>query len=198
MEISKEIKEHRKSDYNIHPLILSRWSPRSMTGEEISDKDLMTMFEAARWAPSAYNDQPWRFIYAKKGKPQWETFFNLADEGNRGWIKNASVLVVVLARKTFERNNKPNICHLFDTGSAWENLALQAVDLGWYAHGMAGFDFEKARVELKVPEEYDVAAMIAIGKKDTKENLSEEMQKSKIPSLRKELKEIIMEGEFKK
>lgn len=196
MKVSKEIEKHRKSDYKVHPLILNRWSPRAMTGEEISNEDLMRMFEAARWAPSAYNEQPWRFIYVKKGQSQWDIFFNLLMEGNKTWIKEASVLIVVLSKKTFTHNDKPNVCHLFDAGAAWENLALQAVDLGWFAHGIAGFDIEKTRTDLKVPEDYDIIEMIVIGKHNKKEKLSEEMQKKALTA-RKELKEIVMEGEFK-
>src|SRR3989338_7069906 len=101
MKIPKEIAENRKADYEISPLILSRWSPRAMTGEEITGDELMALFEAARWAPSSYNNQPWRFIYARRNTPHWERIFNLMGEWNKSWTKNASALVVVASAKNF-------------------------------------------------------------------------------------------------
>jgi nitroreductase len=117
----------RKSDYPINPLILNRWSPRSMTGEALNDDDIMSLFEAARSAPSSYNNQPWRFIYAKRNTKHWDRFFNLLVEGNKIWAKNAALLVVVISRKNFEFNEKPAITHQFDAGSAWENLSLRSL-----------------------------------------------------------------------
>jgi nitroreductase len=161
----------RKSTYNIHSLILSRWSPRSMTGEELTDEVLMSLFEAARWAPSSYNNQSWRFIYAKSNTEHWERFFNLLVEGNKVWAKNAVALVVVIARKDFEFNEKPARTYQFDIGAAWENLALEATSKGLAVHGMQGFEYEKARKDLEIPDNFDVMAMIAIGKKGTKDQL---------------------------
>ena len=184
----------RKSNYPINPLILNRWSPRSMTGEALNDDDIMSLFEAARWAPSSYNNQPWRFIYAKRNTEHWDRFFNLLAEGNKNWTKNAALLVVVISRKNFEFNEKPAITHQFDAGSAWENLALEASSRGIVAHGMQGFDYEKARVDLGVPHDFEVMAMIAIGKKGPIEILPPELQEKEKLTDRKPLKEIIMEG----
>src|SRR6266704_1137246 len=122
--------DYRKPDYPIEPIFYRRWSPRAMSGEPLSEQELMRLFEAARWAPSTYNEQEWRFLYARRDTPHWLTFFDLLVKGNQAWCRNAAVLVVVLARKTFTRNGKPNPVHLFDTGSAWQNLALQATILG--------------------------------------------------------------------
>ena len=184
----------RKSNYPINPLILNRWSPRSMTGEALNDEDIMSLFEAARWAPSSYNNQPWRFIYAKRNTEHWDRFFNLLAEGNKNWTKNAALLVVVISRKNFEFNEKPAITHQFDAGSAWENLALEASSRGIVAHGMQGFDYEKAGVDLGVPHDFEVMAMIAIGKKGPIEILPPELQEKEKLTDRKPLKEIIMEG----
>lgn len=184
----------RKSNYPISPLILNRWSPRSMTGEALNDDDIMSLFEAARWAPSSYNNQPWRFIYAKRNTEHWDRFFNLLAEGNKNWTKNAALLVVVISRKNFEFNEKPAITHQFDAGSAWENLALEASSRGIVAHGMQGFDYEKAGVNLGVPHDFEVMAMIAIGKKGPIEILPPELQEMEKLTDRKPLKEIIMEG----
>jgi nitroreductase len=132
--LTPEVETCRKPTYNINPMILNRWSPRSMTGEELADDILMTLFEAARWAQSSSNNQPWRFIYAKRNTEHWDRLFNLLLEGNKVWARNAAVLVVVVSRKNFEYNNnneeKPSITHQFDTGAAWENLALEASALG--------------------------------------------------------------------
>ncbi len=193
-----EIERSRKSTYQINPLILNRWSPRSMTGEELDNEEIMSLFEAARWAPSSYNNQPWRFIYAKRNTEHWDRLFNLLAEGNRAWAKNSALLVVVISRKNFEYNERPAITHQFDTGSAWENLALEAFSKGIVAHGMQGFDYDKARIDLEIPIDFEVMAMIAIGKKGSRDNLSPELQKKEKLSDRKPLKDIVMEGIYRK
>src|SRR3989338_705037 len=173
-KLSKEIIQNRKSEHEIHPLILGRWSPRSMTGGEISDEELMPLFEAARWAPSSYNNQPWRFIYAKRNTKEWQIFFDLLTESNKLWAKNAAVLIVLVSSKNMEYNNKPSKTHKFDSGAAWENLAIEGIRRGLAVHGMEGFDYEKARKEIEIPDDYDIECMIAVGKKDRKENLPKE------------------------
>ncbi len=197
MKLSEEASNIRKSDHKINPIILNRWSPRAMSGEEITDKELMSLFEAARWAPSSYNNQPWRFIYAKRNTMHWDAIFNLMVEFNQSWTKNAAVLIVIISKKTFDHNAQPSITHSFDTGAAWENLALQAETMGLAAHGMQGFDYEKAKKELGIPDDYSVEAMVAIGKRGKKENLPKELQEKEMPSGRKPLKDLIMEGKFK-
>jgi nitroreductase len=188
----------RKPGYPINPLILNRWSARSMTGEGLDEQDIMSLFEAARWAPSSFNNQPWRFIYAKRDTGHWDRLFNLLVDTNKHWAKNAALLVVVISRKNFEFNEKPARTHQFDAGSAWQNLALEAHSRGIVAHGMQGFDYEKARVDLGIPVDFEVMAMIAIGKKGPKENLPAELQDKEKLSDRKPLRDIIMEGIFRK
>jgi len=187
----------RNSMYKINPLILNRWSPRSMTGEELSDEEIMSLFEAARWAPSSSNAQPWRFIYAKRNTEQWDKLFNLMFEGNKIWTKNAAVLVVVISRRNYEQNEKPSRTYQYDAGAAWENLALEAATRNLAAHGMAGFDYEKARKDLDIPDIFDVMAMIAIGKRGLKESLPAQLQERETTSDRKPLEEIVMEGIYK-
>ena len=192
-----EVQTKRMSEYSINPLILNRWSPRSMTGEELNDEDIMSLFEAARWAPSSFNNQPWTFIYAKRNTGYWDRLFNLLADTNKSWAKNAALLAVVISRKNFEFNGKPARTHQFDAGSAWENLALEASSRGIVAHGMQGFDYEKARTELGIPADFEVMAMIAIGKRGPKENLPTELQDKEKPNDRKALKDIIMEGTYR-
>ena len=187
----------RSSDYPIHPLILNRWSPRAMTGEKISGEELMSLFEAARWAPSSYNNQPWRFLYAKRETPHWAKFFDLLVPFNQGWCKQAAVLGVIVSEKIFEKTKKPSTTHSLDAGAAWENLALEGTHRHLVVHGMEGFDYQKARKVLKVPDEYEVLAMFAVGKKGPKESLAPELQKKEVPSTRKKVAEIAFEGGFK-
>jgi nitroreductase len=190
--------DQRKPTFKINPLILNRWSPRSMSGEELDEDTIMSLFEAARWAPSSYNNQPWRFIYAKRNTKYWNKLFDLLAEPNKIWAKNAALLVVVASNKNFEINGKFSITHKYDTGAAWENLALEATSRVLVAHGMQGFDYKKAKEDLEIPDDFDVMAMIAIGKKGLKENLPPNLQEKEKPNNRKPLNEIVMEGGFKR
>jgi nitroreductase len=186
----------RHANYPINPLILNRWSPRAMSGEEMTDDELYPLFEAARWSPSSYNNQPWRFLFAKRNSPDWKIFLDLLMPTNQEWAKNAACLVVVISKKTFDHNNKPSNTHSFDTGSAWMALALEGADRHLAVHGMQGFDYEKTKKDLKIPDEFQVEAMIAIGKPGKKESLPEPLQAREAPNQRKPLNEIILEGGF--
>src|ERR1041384_394260 len=168
--LTDESRAHRKPGHDVLPLFINRWSPRSMTGEAIADGDFLALFEAARWAPSSFNAQPWRFITARRQDAEtFAKFVSLLAPGNKDWAKDAAVLVVVVTRQTFERNNKPSVTHAFDAGAAWENLALEATRRGLVTHGMEGFDYARAKTELGVPDEFEVNAMIAIGKRGPRE-----------------------------
>src|SRR3954453_19812718 len=115
--LTGEVRAHRKASYDISPLLLNRWSPRSMTGEALSDKELFPLFEAARWAPSSFNGQLWRFIIARRqNATEFAKFLDLLVPGNRMWAQNPAVLVVVTSRTRFEYNDKPSITHAFDAG----------------------------------------------------------------------------------
>lgn len=186
----------RETEYKIDRLFPRRWSPRAMSGAEISDQELMSLFEAARWAPSANNNQPWRFVYAKRNTPEWNIFFNLISDGNKIWCKNAAVLVVIISQMISDYKNKPIKTHSFDTGAAWENLALQGTIMNLVIHGMAGFDYDKAKEKLDVPEEYCVEAMIAIGKPGKKEDLPVNLQEREVPSDRKRVLDFVFRGVF--
>ena len=189
--------ERREADYPVDKLFLDRWSPRAMSGEGVSDEELMTLFEAARWAPSSYNNQPWRILYARRETGQWPVFFNLLVEGNQAWAKDAGVLLLFVSKETFDFNGKPAPTHSFDAGAAWENLALQATKLGLVTHGMQGFDYERARAELNIPEGFRVEAMIAVGRPGDPAQLPEHLREREAPSGRKPLSEITCEGPFR-
>jgi nitroreductase len=191
------INQYRKPEYDVDEIFLNRWSPRAMSGEEISEDELMTLFEAAKWAPSSFNNQPWRFLYARRNTENWLPFFNLLAEFNQAWAKNASALIVITSKKTFEHNGKPARTHSFDAGAAWQNLALQGSARGLGVHGMQGFDYDKAREVLNVPDDCEVEAMVAVGKPGNKEELPEKLREREFPSARKKLSEIVFEGMFK-
>lgn len=195
--VPPEVAKKRKSEHPIHPLLLGRWSPRSMTGEPLPDEELLSLFEAARWAPSSFNNQPWRFLVAKRGAPDWDRFYNLMIPFNQEWTKDAAALVVVISKSTFEHNGKPARTHSFDTGAAWMSLAIEASARGLVAHGMEGFNYDKAKSELKIPDDHTVEAMLAIGKLAPKEHLPEEIRKKEEPSTRRPLSEILIFGSFK-
>lgn len=192
-----EVKQSRTPDYPINRLILDRWSPRSMTGESLTDEELFPLFEAARWAPSSYNNQPWRFLFGKRDTPAWGPIFDLLIDFNKGWCKNAAALVVVISSKTFSHNGKPCRTHSFDTGAAWMALAIEAASRGLVAHGMEGFDFDRAYKSLQIPSDFQVEAMVAIGKRAPTNRLPAELQEREKPSSRKPLDEIAMEGIFR-
>ncbi len=190
--------KHRSPEYGVDLLFLNRWSPRAMSGESLSKHEFMSLIEAARWAPSSYNNQPWRFLYALRNSDHWNTFFDLLIEFNQKWARNASVLMLIVSRTTFEHNGEESRTHSFDAGAAWENLALQGARNGLVVHAMEGFDQERAREELEVPKDYSVEAMVAIGKPGDPENLPDDLRERETPSDRKPVSEITIEGPFQK
>jgi len=188
--------EVRQADFPIDKIFIDRWSPRAMSGEGISREELMRLFEAARWAPSSFNAQQWRALYAHRDTKHWQTFFDLLVDANKIWAKNAAVLIVFISRKIFEHNGKPSITHSYDTGAAWENFALQGCRENLVVHGMQGFDYERARQDLRIPEEFQVEAMAAVGRPAPKEILPEKLQERESPSGRRKITESIFEGPF--
>ncbi len=190
-----DTREHRHPDHEIEPFFTARWSPRSMTGEPLSEADLMRLFEAARWAPSSRNAQPWRFLWARSGTPEWPTFFGLLAAGNRVWCEKAGALLLVVSKRAFD-DGRPNGTHSYCAGAAWMSLALQGRAMGLVVHGMAGFDHERAREALRVPDEYSIEAMAAVGHPGSRADLPEKLRAREKPSGRKPLAEIQREGAF--
>lgn len=187
----------RRADYPIDKLFLDRWSPRAMSGEDIPDKELLTLFEAGRWAPSSFNNQPWRFLYTRRNGPHWKLFFDLLGEFNQGWTHKAAALVVFVSKTTFDHNGAPSVTHSFDTGAAWENVALQGALKGFVVHGMQGFDYERAKTALSIPDGYQVEAMAAIGLPGDPASLSDDLRKREAPSDRRKLDKTVCEGPFR-
>jgi nitroreductase len=186
----------RSSDLPVDRLFLDRWSPRAMSGEPIGEQELLTLFEAARWAPSSGNSQPWRFLYARRDTPHWQTFIDLLVERNREWCVNAAALVVFISRPASDQG-RPLVTHAYDTGAAWMSLALQGWLKGLVVHGMAGFDYARAKQVLHVPDEFVVNAMAAIGRPGRIDTLSEFQRGRETPSQRRALSESVYEGPFR-
>ena len=188
-QIYKQALEVRKTDYPVKDFLLGRWSPRAMTGEALSNEHLMTLFDAARWAPSAYNEQPWRFTYATAKTEGWNKLNALLGEWNQQWCANAGALVLITATKKYQKNDKPNPTFAFDTGAAWMALALQGASMGLVVHGMSGFDYEQAAELVELPEDHEVIAMFAVGYPSDKNTLPEDMQEGETPSGRMDINE---------
>ncbi len=190
----------RIAEYPIDPLFLARWSPRGFTGEPIPERELMTFLEAARWAPSSYNSQPWRFVWARRDTPAWAPIFSSLVEFNRSWVHTASALVVVLSRTEWTPPGKTSVAplgwHSFDAGAAWACLALQAARSGWHAHAMAGFERERLRAALGVPADHAVETVVAIGRRGDPAVLPETLRDREHPSPRLPLSAIAAEGRF--
>lgn len=190
----------RVATHAIDPQFIERWSPRAFTGEDIPEATLLGFIEAARWAPSAYNAQPWRFLYARRDSADWQRYLSLLIEANRGWAQHASALLVIVSKTTFvppgKSEEQPAASHAFDTGAAWGFFALQAHLAGWHTHAMSGFDKELARRELKIPAGYEVHAMVAVGKRGDAASLPEALQARETPSPRLALEAIAAQGDF--
>ena len=190
----------RVADYPIDAVFLDRWSPRAFTGEPIPEAELFSLFEAARWAPSAYNSQPWRFLYARRDTSSWERLLGLLVPFNRDWVQHAAALIFVASKSTMLPPGKdaeiPSHSHSFDAGAAWASLALQAVKSGWMTHGMVGLDFDNAFATLGLPQGYRVEAAIAVGRQGDKSSLPLPLQGREAPSGRLRVAEIAFEGGF--
>ncbi|KRE06904.1 hypothetical protein ASE63_23400 [Bosea sp. Root381] len=191
---------HRNANHEIEPLFLERWSPRAFTAEEIGRDELLRLFEAARWAPSGYNAQPWRFIYARRGDTNWDRLLGLLIPFNASWAKQAAALVAVVSKPTLlppgKEQEVANYSHSFDAGAAWALLALQASQLGWQAHGMSGFDHARAAAELGLPEGYRPEAIVAIGRPGDRSSLPEGLQARERPSQREPIESFVFEGVY--
>ena len=185
----------RHGQHDVDPLFIDRWSPRALSGEPLSAAQLLQLLEAARWAPSASNSQPWRFLYALRGSDFFPAFLDLLVPANQAWARQAGALLVVLSR-THSDDNRPLRTHSYDTGAAWMSIALQASLSGLVCHGIGGFDHDKARRVLRVPEGYDVEAMAVLGHPGDPAMLPEPARAREKPSDRRPLEQSACEGPF--
>jgi nitroreductase len=181
--------------YDISEDIQKRWSPRAYSEENVPESEVMALLEAARYAPSCFNEQPWRFIVAM-AQDELELMRGLLTETNQSWANKAPVLAAIIAKKQFG-SGKDNYWHMFDSGTAWGFFALEAQRRGLIAHAMGGYNREKAQVMLGVPEEYSVITIVAVGKYGDKSQLPAALQSREQPNIRKPLSEIVSRGRFR-
>jgi nitroreductase len=188
----------RKPDAAVLPLLLDRWSPRAFRPEPLTEAQLASLFEAMRWAPSCYNDQPWLVVYGERpGSDDHNRVLSCLVEFNQTWARSAPLLILLFARRRFNHNGQPNRHAGFDCGSAWMSLALQAQALGLHAHAMAGFDEARAYTELGVPEaDYEAMAAIAVGALGDPADLPEPLRAREQPSERVPAASFIHRGRY--
>ncbi|MFI4910056.1 MAG: nitroreductase family protein [Sedimentisphaeraceae bacterium JB056] len=181
----------RQTQAQIDPMFTDRWSPRSFNGELLESWEIESLLEAARWAPSCYNEQPWSFAFTKS-KEDIKLFSEALVELNQQWAPKAGMLMFLIYKKDFEQTGKPNNWAYFDAGAAWMSLAFQARKIGLYTHGMAGFDRNKAAEILKVDlSTHDIAEAIAVGHIDSKDKLPDKFIDMETPNDRKDLDKMI-------
>ncbi len=183
----------------INELLEKRYSPLSFDQKAVEEVKIMRLFEAARWAPSSRNEQPWRFIYAtRNNKEAFQNMFDCLFEGNKIWAKNVPLLILSVAKSVSSFNGKPNPYALHDTGMAVGNMLVQATDMGLVVHQMGGYDKEMARKNLCIPEEYEPVAMIAVGYLGKTDDLPEDLKKrEKAERKRMQLDEITFKKSWK-
>ncbi len=176
--------------HDILPLIKERWSPRAFAEEKIAKDDLYAILEAASYAPSCFNEQPWRFVLADEEKLLTK-MRSILYSGNLQWAQKAPVLLLIAAKKTFSLNNEENFWHMFDSGTAWSFLSLEAQKRGIMTHAMGGFSMKKARRLFKIPEDYEIITVVAIGRYGDINQLSDELKQREHPDTRKDVSELL-------
>ncbi|MFH1650435.1 MAG: nitroreductase family protein [Candidatus Woesearchaeota archaeon] len=186
---------NRTSDVDIDSIFLERWSPRAMLGKPLKKEELMQLFEAARWAPSASNSQPWRFVYAIKGTESFNNFLDILMPGNQRWCSKAGALIIVVT-KVLRDDGQRDITASFSTGAAWQNLALQGAKMNLVVHGMQGFDYGRAAKVIEIPPGFEVQMMIAVGYPGNKTELPEDLQARELPSNRNKTESFAFESRF--
>jgi nitroreductase len=188
-----QMKYAQPSAEGVLPLILERWSPRAFADREVSSGDLRIIFEAGRWAPSSYNEQPWRFLLGPRNSETYKKILDALVPFNQEWAGDAPVLILGVARTRFSHNDSPNNYAAHDLGAAMGYMALQATALGLAAHQMAGFDWVKARESFAIPETYGMGSVMALGYQGELSDLPEKFQaQEQSPRSRKPLSEIVL------
>ena len=194
------MKKIAATEVPINEVIAQRWSPRAFDSSYmITEDEIKSLFEAARWSPSCYGDQPWQFVlFNKVDATAWTSALNCLSVGNQNWAMDASIFIVVCANKNFNHNSEPNRWAHYDTGAAAENICLQATSIGLSAHQMGGFDQKKVRSLSNIPTEFDILACMVVGKILDESKLSK-VQKDKEGQVRsrKLLEDIYFINEWK-
>ena len=186
-------------EHEVHEFIKNRWSPRSFDDKRIEKEKILSLFESARWASSAHNEQPWRFVYAAKdNRANYNKLLECVNENNRVWIATAPLLMLAVVRNDMVRDNKPNRHAMYDLGLATGNIMVEATSLGLYVHVVGGFDGEKARTLFNISSAYSPVTMIAVGYLGKPDALPEKYKALETsPRTRKKIEEFAFEGIFK-
>jgi nitroreductase/uncharacterized protein YndB with AHSA1/START domain len=185
----------RSADHPIDPLFLQRWSPRAMDGTAVTRDDLASLFEAARWAPSSSNLQPWRFVYAARDTPEFQAMFELLVEANQVWCARAGALLAVCSRVA-DAKGSASATHAFDAGAAWMSLALQGARMGLVVHAMGGFDRAQAPATLGLAPGHEVHCLVAVGHPGDAAALPERLRERERPSGRNAATDFVYRGRF--
>lgn len=183
--------------HSVLDLIVRRRSLRAYSDAPLTATQINTLFEAARWAPSSVNEQPWQYIYAVRGEDLWDVIFETLSEGNRAWAKDAPLLVVSLARTTFLRNGRPNPSAMYDLGGANAILSLQATAMGLNVHQMGGYDHAGLRQVLRVPSGVELGVVMAIGFPGDADQLPEPLrERERMPRVRRPVSDFVMDRPY--
>lgn len=189
------MKNPAASDHPIHDLIRHRWSPRAFADKPVAPEVLRSLFEAARWAPSSSNEQPWAFLVATKDCPSYSKLLSTLVEFNQMWAKNAPVLAIAVSRLSFARSGQPNRNAFYDTGAAVAHLTMEASTRGLFVHQMAGFDPQKAKELFSIPADWEAIAAFVIGYPGDPQALPETLRERELaPRARKPLSEFVLSG----
>lgn len=188
------MKPQPKYRYRPHEFVRRRWSPRAFSSRPVEEEAILTLLEAAQWAPSAGNGQPWRFIYATQAEEErYRRLFECLDDGNQEWAGSAPVLMLALVKTNSERSGRPNRWALYDLGLAVGNLTFQATALDLYVHSIGGFHADRVRERFVLPDDVEPVAMLAIGYLGTPDQLNEQQRARELaPRQRKPLEELIL------
>ncbi|MBO3458842.1 nitroreductase family protein [Aetokthonos hydrillicola Thurmond2011] len=186
------------TQYPVHDLISKRWSPLAFSERLVEQEKLLSVLEAARWAASSYNEQPWSYIVATRdNQAEFDLLLSCLAEGNQPWAKNAPVLMLSVAKLNFERNGVENRHALHDVGAASAQLAIQATSLGLFIHQMAGFNVPRAKEVYNIPQVYEPVAAIALGYLGNPETLTEKyLERERSPRNRKSLESFVFSGKW--
>jgi nitroreductase len=186
------------TEFPVIDLIKNRWSPRAFSGDSVEEEKIMSLLEAARWAPSCFNEQPWNFIiFKKENNDEFNKIIEVLSPRNKLWAKDAPLIMLSVAKTNFEGNGKTNRHALHDVGAAVTNLTLQATSMGIYVHQMAGFDSEKAKQLFNIPEGYEPVSAIAIGYYGSIEELPDEFKKAESSKRsRKPVSDFVFKGKW--
>ncbi len=168
---------NEQATFDLFPLIRKRWSPRTFSEQEVEESKILSLIEAARWAPSAFNEQPWQFVIGKKGDKKYQKIFQSLGSWNQEWNEKVPVLVLNLAKKNFSHNDKANATALYDLGQAVFAMVLESFHLGLVSHQMSGFDHEKVLELLSIPDNFEAVSVTSFGYQGDDSQLSEEFYK---------------------